>query len=210
MPSPDLPGVTGTAAAVGRIADELDAAALSYTFTGALALAVWGEPRFSRDIDVVVHGPRRNFRAFVRALFPEEDVAVLLERARRDGHFVAKAKPVLGFPLPVDVLRPFLRGLDTQILRRSKVFPLPGGARAIPVVSPEDYIVYKLLFFRSGGGHDDMHDVSTVLRRQGADRLDRSYAFSTARVALERVFDAAEAQRRLAVLERLWPRRAGE
>lgn len=134
-----------------------------YVF-GAQAVIVWGRPRLTADVDVTV------------ALSPEEMERVLphLEtagfdpRPERPLEFVVKTRilPLIHQPtgMPVDLVcgGP---GLEMEFLANARRIDVAG--LEIPVISPEDLVIAKVL----AGRPKDMEDAESVVLEQ-ADDLD--------------------------------------
>lgn len=142
------------------------AAALSgrpwYVF-GAQALRVWGAPRQTLDIDVTV------------AVDPS-DVSPLLAALQAHG-FAAKAADPVAFAAryfvipvvhanatPIDVI---VAGTAFEMDAFEHVIEADLHGVRVPVVSPEDLVVYKISSERA----HDHEDAASVIRRQ-AGRLD--------------------------------------
>lgn len=51
-----------------KIGAALEALGIPYLITGGLAVAVWGRPRFTADIDVVIESPLEKVEALVQSL----------------------------------------------------------------------------------------------------------------------------------------------
>lgn len=132
---------------------------------GAQAVLLWGRPRFTADIDVTVRMVPEN---------PQRLVAAMAEAGFRlrfevTPEFVASTR-VLPFvhdksewALDVVLAGP---GLEERFLARAIHVDLGGGFR-VPVISPEDLIVTKML----SGRAKDLDDVRGVLLER-RDRLD--------------------------------------
>jgi hypothetical protein len=137
-----------------------------YVLIGAWALAVWGRPRATTDVDFL-------------ALVNEEDLGRLSHRLFQAGMALdetwVKWNPMLkGFQLrfqsqgtTVDVLRP-RDTHDRHIFRRKQRKRADG--RYYWVVSGEDFILQKLKV----GRPRDFEDALSVLERSGKD-LDYRY-----------------------------------
>jgi len=130
---------------------------------GAQAVTVWGRPRMSSDVDITaaIAGPHDDFvAALQRAGFD------LRTSDWRD--FVARTRvlPLLHLttqmPLDVVLAGP---GLEEEFLARAVVVSL--GGMEVPVISPEDLIVTKLL----AGRPKDVEDVRGILDER-RERLD--------------------------------------
>jgi hypothetical protein len=130
---------------------------------GAQAVAVWGRPRLSADVDItaaIVSPPDE----FVAAM---EDAGFEL-RVNDWRPFVARTR-VLPFvhratelPLDVVIAGP---GLEDDFLDRAQAVDLAG--MTVPVISPEDLVATKLL----AGRPKDVEDVRTILKERHP-RLD--------------------------------------
>lgn len=139
---------------------------ISYALIGAWALAAWGKPRATLDLDFLV-------------MIEEEDLARLGSRLSQVGmkpdDLWLKYNPMLrGLQLRlqfrdvvVDLLRP-RDAHDRQVFRRRRRKRLAG--RYYWLVSPEDFILQKLKV----GRPRDFEDAVSVLERLGKD-LDRKY-----------------------------------
>ncbi|HSP93586.1 MAG TPA: nucleotidyl transferase AbiEii/AbiGii toxin family protein [Thermoanaerobaculia bacterium] len=131
---------------------------------GAQAVQVWGMPRLTGDVDVTAELRDRDHPDFVSAMRKEGfDL-----RVRDIGDFVKKTR-VFPFvhrhsriPLDIVLAGP---GLEEEFLKRA--LPVEVGGAVVPVISPEDLIVTKLL----AGRPKDIEDVRGILRER-ARRLD--------------------------------------
>lgn len=156
---------------IADLADAFEALGIPYLFTGATALNFWGRQRASEDIDVVVHAGRVRFAQALNALssagYRVEPKAALRE-ATEEGH--------TAFPAPVEVsgARAFIAvdlilptlPFEKQILSRALRVPWfqrPGG---IPVISAEDLVAYKTIYFRRTEFSDDPGDIESILERK--------------------------------------------
>ncbi len=153
-----------TAAEAGRaIADALGAAGVPYALGGALALAVAGVPRGTRDVDVNVFvgidALDGVFDALV-ALGITLDREAARARAARDGLFVG-----VWDGMRVDVFVPSIPFSDEAA--RTRVEIDVDGWRGF-FLAPEAIAVFKLLFFRA----KDVGDLGQLIavRREALDR----------------------------------------
>lgn len=124
---------------------------------GAQAVNVWGSPRLTADVDVTVLLTPREPAAFVHDMFQSGfDLRV--------GHveeFVARTS-VLPFVhrrtrMPLDVVLAG-SGLEEQFALRARQVDV--GGVEVPVLSPEDLLVAKILASRP----KDLEDAAGVLR----------------------------------------------
>ena len=139
---------------------------LRWYLFGAQAAIIWGSPRLSADADIT-------------AQLPPEEVEPFIEAMRRNGFHVVisdsdfvESTRVLPFVhqstrMPVDVVLAG-PGLEQEFLQRAVSVDL--GSTSIPVISPEDLIVTKVL----AGRAKDIEDVRSVTHeRRGSLDVDR-------------------------------------
>lgn len=151
----------------------LEAAGIEAIVTGSVAAMLYGDPRLTHDIDLVVLLDDRSIRALVRA-FPDEEfycapAEVILVEARRPqrGHFNIIHHDT-GFKADV-----YIAGRDplhrwALANRRQVAF----GDAVISVAPPEYVIVRKLQFYREGHSAKHVSDIRGILRQQGGG-IDR-------------------------------------
>lgn len=144
----------------------LDEAGLTFMVVGAYAAAVHGEPRMTKDIDIVLQVPFEE-RDGVTALFRDdirwEDKVDPIWGRRTMGYDPSEYKIEL-FYAPNHPLH------DREFERR--VFVEFEGRR-LPFISPEDLILRKLVNTKHRRAQD-YDDVLTVILAQGDD-LDHAY-----------------------------------
>lgn len=158
-------GATTPAELAVVLAERLADAGIPYAIGGAVAYGYWGVPRGTQDLDLNIFVVAEDASPAVDVLIAagvrfDRDAALASARERGD------ARGVYG-DMPVDVF--FLAiPLHESAARRTVVVGLLG--RRIEILSAEDLVVFKLLFFRG----KDVVDVERVLAAQGT-RLDRDY-----------------------------------
>ena len=147
---------------------------LSYMVTGAVAAIIYGEPRLTHDLDIVLR-LRRSDAARVAAAFPPEQfyappVEVIEAEASRPfhGHFNLVH---LQSAMKADV---YLAGSDPlhhwALPRRRRETV---GDEVIWVAPIEYVIVRKLQYFRDSNSDRHLRDIQQMLRVSGS-RVDRS------------------------------------
>jgi hypothetical protein len=158
-----------TAAEVARVlADALDRHRLPYAIGGAIALGFYAVPRATLDVDVNIFVPpadqlARALAALADAGFVADEAEPQLRaRANSDGQFRGSV-----CELRVDVFVPAI-AYYAQLASRRRQVTLLGGP--LWILSPEDLVVLKMMFFR----RKDLADVEAVLRDQRAS-LDRQF-----------------------------------
>lgn len=138
-----------------------DTGPFPYMIYGGLAAALWGEPRYTADVDLVLFISERDALKFLRAASRTGfavDEGLALQQLQISGW----ARLPFGEPRSpwhLDLTlgdSPF----DRSALARRKAVTLFG--RKAWVASPEDLIVYKLVSSRD----QDLIDVRQIVRRQ--------------------------------------------
>jgi hypothetical protein len=154
--------------------EPLEELGLQYMITGGVASVIYGDPRFTRDIDVVLELPGPTIEG-LRSAFTTGDFYVppheVLEQAAnrpRGGHFNLIHGETA---LRADV---YLLGDDPLHVwafgRRERV---PVEGMSIWVAPIEYVILRKLEYFRASGSDRHLRDVAMMLRISG-DSVDQS------------------------------------
>ena len=156
------------------VARALEAVGIAYFLGGSLASSVQGEPRATNDIDFVVDMTVGQVDPLVAALGPEFDVETeaLTDAIRRRRSWNIYYLPAA---TKIDLfIRQSSAFDESEFTRRRPLEVRPG--EFITLKSPEDTVLRKLLWFRSGGevSTTQWRDVVEVLRVSG-DRMDHAY-----------------------------------
>ncbi|OQW95539.1 MAG: hypothetical protein BWK77_07275 [Verrucomicrobia bacterium A1] len=152
----------------------LAASGIPYMVTGSVACTVYGEPRMTLDVDLVVVLNASTLDVF-RGLFPEAefyvppaDVLAIEAGRERRGHFNvihgasgSKADIYLAGGDP----------LHRWALDRRRAVEM--GGIQVWLAPPEYVILRKLEYFREGGSEKHLRDIAGVLRVSG-DAVDRA------------------------------------
>jgi hypothetical protein len=151
---------------LSRFVEPLSHLGLPYMVTGGAAAIVYGEPRLTNDLDIVL-AMRPREAALVAAAFAAEDtyvppIEVLeIEAARAmHGHFNVIHSPT---SLRADV---YIAGEDPLhawglAARRT----ITVGARPVAIAPAEYVIVRKLQYATAGGGDRHLRDIKRILER---------------------------------------------
>lgn len=158
----DLGDPTNTALLV---ADALDGARVPHALYGGLLLAVYGEMRETKDIDLaVVEAMPEDVRRVLLAAGLE--TAIAFGAVALGGHHLDRISILGGDGMTglnvLDLVRPRSLRYRKAALRRSVVLTLRG--RGIRALTPEDFVLFKLLSSRER----DLRDSVTVFRRFGS------------------------------------------
>ena len=174
MPAPDPP-----AGPLAPFLEPLEALGLPYCITGSVAASVYGEPRLTADIDVVLLLKSANIETLCAAFPPAEYYVPPVETMRleliRDGrghfnliHHTSQFK--------ADIYLAARDPLHRWALQHRRRIDLDeGGAWIAP---PEYVILRKLEYLREGAQDKHVRDIRFMLATTDIDR-----AFVTAEVA---------------------------
>lgn len=128
-----------------RIEAVLVASRIPHAFGGALALAYYAAPRATHDIDVNVFLPARKAGRVLDALSPL-GVAIDRPRAEREIRDHDQTR-LLWERTPIDLFFAY-DALHARCLERVRHQPFTDDV-TLPVLSPEDLAVFKVLFDRT-------------------------------------------------------------
>ncbi|HXJ35244.1 MAG TPA: hypothetical protein VMS22_14525 [Candidatus Eisenbacteria bacterium] len=165
MPDPDL---------IALFVRPLSQLGVRYMVSGSIAAMLFGEPRFTNDIDLVVFltpadvpGLSRVFPPSDYYLPPPEVIAVEIARERR-GHFNVIH---MRSGLKADLYTSNRDELHDWAIGRARTFSLEGSE---VTVAPLEYVILrKLEYFREGGSEKHLRDIRTMVSVSG-DELDRT------------------------------------
>ena len=159
------------ASLVGDIVARLDRAGIPYMLTGSLVSAYYGEPRATRDVDVVIDPDPASLERLLLDLkagdfYVDPDVArqALAER----GQFNAVSPIATKVDFIVRKDHPFSVA-EFERRTRAELLGVP-----VMVTSPEDLVIAKLRWAAETDSERQLRDVSAVLRILGPT-LDRAY-----------------------------------
>ncbi len=160
--------------------------------TGSVAAAIYGEPRLTQDVDLVLKLPGEHPSALVEG-FPAlvyyvPPIEVLAEEARRSrgGHFNLMH---LESGLRADCYLAGAQPLAEWGLGTRRVVQV--GDDRIWLAAPEYVIVSKLSYYGAGGGEKHLDDIAGMLR-VSASTIDRDAIVDwAAKLRLEHAWRAA-------------------
>jgi len=146
---------------------------IQYFVTGSTASIIYGEPRFTNDIDIVASIESPKVSKLCEA-FPLPDFYVSVDAVRdavqTHGQFNV-LHPASG--LKVDFIVPANTAYDRGRFLRSRRIEAAPGCNA-NFASLEDVILMKLRYYREGGSDKHLRDIAGIVKISG-DRLDGGY-----------------------------------
>lgn len=160
----------------------LEAAGIEYMITGSVASSIYGEPRNTLDIDLVVLFQPTQIHQLPH-LYPELDfylppTEVIAVESRREsrGHFnIIHHHTGLKADIYLSRNHP---GLPWALAHTRRV---PTPACEITVAPPEYVILHKLEFYRESGHQRHIRDIAGIVDQQ---ELDREFLHSAIRAQL--------------------------
>jgi len=175
-----------------QLVAKLDAAGIPYMVSGSMASSVWGEPRASYDVDLVIAPTAEQLGAFVKSLGKRYYVsAEAAEEAFRTRGTFNVIDPLFG--MKADLIIRKDRPFSIEEFERRR----PGGLGdfKFTLVSPEDSILSKLEWSKRGQSERQFEDALHVARFR-REKLDVDYLRRWAdeldvRDLLERLLDEA-------------------
>ena len=156
-----------------KVVEVLESLGISYMFAGSYGSGAWGEPRFTRDMDIVVDLSGADVGRLVAA-FPPSDYYVSREAAMDAVAHGGQFNLIHGASgNKVDLI---IAGRDewgrTQLARRRRI-QLPSGLTSY-VAAPDDIIISKMAYYREGGSEKHLRDIAGIMKVSG-DAVDRAY-----------------------------------
>lgn len=160
------------------VLEALGASKVEYLLGGAIAEWAWGEPRATQDLDVVIDLPIKSVSKLSRELEKRNMLVpadIILDTMREDRadiplnaiHVYSGLKADLYLLREGDALR------KSAFQRRLLVdYGPPIGE--VYVHSPEDLILYKLMYLGLSGQPKHARDIAAILRAR-KDQLDFGY-----------------------------------
>jgi hypothetical protein len=166
MQSPDL---------ISVFISPIEKSGIPYFVTGSIAAIVYGEPRLTHDIDVVVHLSPKDIAGFSKFFplehfyCPPEEVIQIEARRRPFGHFNL-IHHESGFK--ADIYPDAADKLHQWALQNRRRIDLDGGL-SLWIAPPEYVIIRKLEYFREGASEKHLEDICKMLPQisKGLNRL---------------------------------------
>ncbi len=156
-----------------KVADFLERESTPYRIVGSMASIVYGEPRFTNDVDVLVDLAVEKVDALGRE-FPPPDYYVSA-RAAREAIAGRRQFNILHMPsgLKVDMILPADTEFSRLDISHGQRMRSEGFYNAL-FASPENVILKKLFYFQQGGSDKHLRDIGGILLLQ-AEKIDQTY-----------------------------------
>lgn len=151
-----------------KIAKILNKLKIPYIITGGMAVSVWGRPRYTADIDIVVQMLPQNIELLSKELLAVDKDVYVSEDAMRDA---LETKGEFNFIHPQSQLKVdfwvIKNEFNKQEIKRGISKDILGYK--INFVSPEDLILSKLLWRKDLESSKQLEDIESVLRISKVD-----------------------------------------
>ena len=160
------------------ILEALKVSKVDYMIGGAIAEWAWGEPRATQDLDVVINLPIKSIRKFSKELEKRDMLVpadIILDTIAEDRadiplnaiHMHSGLKADLYLMREGDALR------QISFQRRVLIDYGPPIGK-VYVHSPEDLILYKLIYLGISGQPKHARDITAILKAN-RDKIDFEY-----------------------------------
>lgn len=156
----------------GKTIDALEKLKIPYMLTGAVAVNFYGQPRLTHDLDVVLQIEKKDAKKLTQILesefmIDETDILEAIKEKRMANALHFKS----GFKIDFWILKDekyskvcFRRRLRKRIFNKKKAW----------LISPEDLVITKLVWFKKSGIDKHFEDARGILQIQKG-RLNEEY-----------------------------------
>ncbi|HAH45016.1 hypothetical protein [Gimesia sp.] len=155
------------------VVDFLERESVPYRIVGSIASIIYGEPRFTNDVDILVDLPESKIELLCHQFSPP-DYHVSPDAAREA---IAARKQFNIIHLPSGFKADLILTIDTEFGRldisQGRRISSQGFFNAL-FASPENVILKKLIFFQGGGSDKHLRDCASILLVQGSE-IDQEY-----------------------------------
>ncbi len=160
-----------------KIVKILNSLKIPYLVTGGMAIYVWGRPRFTADIDVVIELKREKVKELVKVLikmgYIDEDAVNEALEYKSEFNFIDQQA---GIKVDFWVLKD--DEFDKFRLKRRKIRKIL--EQKVYFISPEDLILTKLLWFEESKSTRHLEDIQSIMSIK-KNELDFKYLKSWAK-----------------------------
>lgn len=160
---------------LAKIVEILGDLKIPYAITGGFAISVWGRPRSTNDIDIIVEMTEKNVKPLVsrivalkKDIYADEDMVRDATERKSEFNFI---DPDMGIKVDFFVLAD--NAYNKLKIKRAILRDVFGVTKAY-FVSPEDLILSKLLWSKESSSWKQREDIKTVLNNSKI-KLDFKY-----------------------------------
>lgn len=164
---------------------------IPYVFIGGISLQYWGEPRFTRDVDVTILVDLGKEEEILKKIIKhfKPRISNCLDFALKNRVCLVQSKE--GYEIDISLGIP---GYEEELMKNAINFKI-NKKNSIRICSAEDLIIHKAL----AGREKDIKDIETIILRQGK-KLNIKYI----KKWLKAFSEILETREMLYNFERLW------
>lgn len=157
-----------------KLANILNRLKIPYFVTGGLAVSIWGRPRFTADIDVLIHLMPQNLDSLADELLKIGEAIYLDKEIMRQVSQAGKGEfnlihPESGLKIDFWILNKNRFDQERMQRRKTKSF----NKTKIFFSSPEDLILIKLQWHKETASTRQLEDIESIMKIQ--KELDVEY-----------------------------------
>ncbi len=148
----------------------IESANIEYLIVGSIASMVYGEPRLTRDMDIVIDVGPQDANKFAQMFTQPEyycpPIEVVSDEIQNRGQFnLLHVSSGLKIDVIIKKITPFDDSRFSRVIRTE----LWEGFSA-NLASPEDVIIKKLEYFREGGSEKHIRDIRGIIANTEIDK----------------------------------------
>lgn len=157
-----------------KVAEILNSLKIPYLVTGGMAIFVWGRPRFTADIDIVVELRYKDIGNLEKALRALGEAGYIEAQDMEDALFSGGEFNFIdsNTGVKVDFFVAKNSELERSKMARRKARKIVG--KTVYFISPEDLILSKLQWYTMGESTRQLEDVESIFKISGK-KLDMKY-----------------------------------
>ena len=142
---------------------------IPHIVTGGMAVFVWGRPRFTADIDIIVEFREKNIKPLVQELAKLDEFGYVDEKMMQEALFKKGEFNYIHTETGVKVDFWVLKNnpFGKSCLRRQISKKILG--QKVSFISPEDLILSKLNWYKRGGSARHLEDIESILKISKVD-----------------------------------------
>jgi len=156
------------------VSDILQRLKIPYIITGGFAVLVWGRPRFTADIDIVVELKSENISSLTKALLLLGKASYIDRDMIKDGLNHSGEFNFIHGDTGIKVDFWILEKTPFELSRMKRRVAKSVLGKKVYFTSPEDLILSKLQWHQQSKFSRHLEDAESVLRISGK-KLDRNY-----------------------------------
>jgi hypothetical protein len=161
---------------VATVTEILEKCQARYAIGGSFASMVYGEPRFTIDVDITIHLTTAQVPCLIEEFeqrewyFPRDE----LDRAVKYGGEFNTIDSIGGYKVDFYTTKPEITPQQQRTLERRQLKSFGYKDRQAYFMSAEDVILYKLQWYKEGGSEKHLRDIAVMLTAQKA-QIDYNY-----------------------------------